>query len=51
MKNSGATLVRGMREVLSGMSGVESYVDNLICVIQQLEKALRNFRKGFKEIN
>ena len=30
MKNSGATLVRGMREVLSGMSGVESYIGDLI---------------------
>ena len=30
MKNSGATLVRGMRKVLAGMNNVESYIDNLM---------------------
>ena len=30
MKNSGATLVRGMRQLLSGMNHVSSYVDDLI---------------------
>ena len=30
MKNSGATLVRGMRKILAGMSSVDSYIDNLI---------------------
>ena len=30
MKNSGATLVRGMRRILSGMNNVASYIDDLI---------------------
>ena len=30
MKNSGATLVRGMRKILAGMNNVDSYIDDLI---------------------
>ena len=30
MKNSGATLVRGIRKILTGMNHVESYIDDLI---------------------
>ena len=30
MKNSGATLVRGMRKILAGMNNVASYIDDLI---------------------
>ena len=30
IKNSGATLVRGMRKILAGMNNVDSYVDDLV---------------------
>ena len=53
MKNSGATLVRGMRRILAGMSNVDSYIDDLIiCTndwqahLQVLEKLLRRLRKA-----
>ena len=52
MKNSGATLVRGKRKVLSGMSGVESYINDLIVFfsdwkthLQTLEELLRRLSK------
>ena len=53
MKNSRATLVRGMREVLSAMSGVESYIDDLIVFfsdrkmhLQTLEELLRRLSEA-----
>ena len=41
MKTSGARLVHGMREVLSGMSGVESYIDDLIVFFSNWKTHLR----------
>ena len=53
MKNSGATTVRGMRKILSGMSNVDSYIDDLIihtndwqAHLQVLEEVLRRLRKA-----
>ena len=53
MKNSGATFVRGMREVLSGMSCVESYIDDLIVFssdwgthLQTLEELLKRLSEA-----
>ena len=53
MKNSGATLVRGMRKILAGMSNLDSYIDNLIihtndwqAHLQVLEELLRCMRKA-----
>ena len=33
MVNSGATLVRGLRKILEGMPGVESYIDDIVIYI------------------
>ena len=30
MVNSGATLVRGLKKVLEGLSGVDSYIDDIV---------------------
>ena len=53
MKDSGATLVRGMRKILAGMSNVDSYIDDLIihtngwqAHLQVLEELLRRLRKA-----
>ena len=53
MKDSGATLVRGMRKILAGMSNVDSYIDDLIihtngwqAYLQVLEELLRRLRKA-----
>ena len=53
MKNSGATLVRGMRKILAGMNNVDSYIDDLIihtndwkAHLQMLEEFLRRLRKA-----
>ena len=51
MKNSGATFVRGMREVLSGMSGVESYIDDLIVFSSNWETHLRTLEELFKRLS
>ena len=51
MKNSGATLVRGMREVLSGMSGVESYIDDLIVFSNDWKTHLRTFKELLKRLS
>ena len=51
MKNSGATLVRGMREVLSGMSGVESYIDNLIVFSSDWETHLQTLEELLKRLS
>ena len=51
MKNSGATLVRGMREVLSGMSGVESYIDDLIVFSSDWETHLRTLEELLKSLS
>ena len=41
MKNSGATLVRGMRKLLHGFDHVESYIDNLIVYTKDWDSSLR----------
>ena len=53
MKNSGATLVRGMRKLLQDMDNVECYVDNLIIYtkdwaahLQVLDKLLEKLRQA-----
>ena len=53
MKNSRATLVRGMRKILAEMSNVDSYNDDLIihtndwqAHLQVLEELLRRLRKA-----
>ena len=53
MKNSGATLVRGMRKILAGMNNVDSYIDELIihtndwqAHLQVLGELLRRLRKA-----
>ena len=53
MKNSGATLVRGMRKILAGMNNVDSYIDKLIihtndwqAHLQVLGELLRRLRKA-----
>ena len=53
MKNSGATLVRGMRKILAGMNNVDSYIDDLIihtndwqAHLQVLGELLRRLREG-----
>ena len=51
MKNSDATLVRGMREVLSGMSGVESYIDDLIVFSSDWKTYLRTLEKLLKRLS
>ena len=51
MKNSGATLVRGMKELLSGMSGVESDIDDLILFSSDWETHLRTLEELLKRLN
>ena len=53
MKNSGATLVRGMRKLLHDMDNVECYIDDLIVYtkdwathLQVLDKLLEKLRKA-----
>ena len=53
IKNLGATLVRGMRKILAGMSNVDSYIDDLIihtndwqAHLQVLEELLRRLQKA-----
>ena len=53
MKNSGATLVRGMRKILAGMNNVDSYIDDLIihtndwqAHLQVLGELLRRLREA-----
>ena len=51
IKNSGATLARGIREMLSGMSGVESYIDDLIVFSSDWETHLRTLEELLKRLN
>ena len=53
MKNSGATLVRGMRKLLHGLDHVESYIDDLIVYtkdwdtnLQMLDELLRRLQQA-----
>ena len=51
IKNSGAILVRGMREVLSGMSGVESFIDDLIVFSSDWETHLQTLEELLKRLS
>ena len=51
IKNSGATLVRGMTKVLSVVSGVESYIDNLILFSTDWKAHLRTLEKLLKRVS
>ena len=53
MKNSRATLVRGMRKILAGMNNIDSYIDDLIihtndwqAHLKVLEELLRHLQKA-----
>ena len=51
MKSSGATFVRGMREELSGMSSVESYIGDLIVFSSDWETHLRTLEELLKRLS
>ena len=54
IKTSGATLVPGLREVLLGMSAVESYIDDLIVFSSNWKthlKTLEEFLRRLSEAN
>ena len=51
MKNFGATLVRDMREVLSGMSSIKSYNDDLIVFSSDWETHLQILEELLKKIS
>ena len=51
MKNSGATLVRGIREVLSGISGIESYIDDLIVFSSDWKTHLRTLEELLRRLS
>ena len=50
MKNSGATLVRGMRELLSGMDNVGNYIDYLIAYTKGWESRLATLKELFNRL-
>ena len=50
MKNSGATLVRGLREILSGMEHVENYVDDLIVYTKDWDTHLQVLDELFRRL-
>ena len=47
MVNSGATLVRGLRNILEGMPGVGSYIDDIIIYSDSWEDHLRTLKELF----
>ena len=47
MVNSGATLVRGLKEVLEGLSGVGSYIDDIVIYSDSWEEHLRTLKELF----
>ena len=51
MKNSGTTFVPGMREVFSGMSGVESYINDLIVFSSNWKTHLRTLEELLKRLS
>ena len=48
---SSATLVRGMRKVLSGMSGVERYIDDLIVFSSDWKTHLRTLKELLRRLS
>ena len=47
MVNSGATLVRGLKKVLKGLSGVGSYIDDIVIYSNSWEEHLRILKELF----
>ena len=47
MVNSGATLVRGLKKVLEGFSGVSSYIDDIVIHNDSWEEHLRTLKVLF----
>ena len=47
MVNSGATLVRGLKKVLKGLSGVSSYIDDIVIYSDSWEEHLRTLKELF----
>jgi len=47
IKNSGATFVRGMRQLLSGLNHVDSYIDDLIIYTENLDLHLQTLKELF----
>ena len=47
MVNSGATLVRGLRKILEGMSRVGNYIDDVVIYIDSWEDDLRTLKELF----
>ena len=47
MVNSGATLVRGLKKVLEGLSGVGSYIDDIVVYNDSWEEHLRALKELF----
>ena len=47
MVNSGATLVRGMKKVLEGLSGVSSYIDDRVVYNDSWEEHLTILKELF----
>ena len=45
--NSGATLVRGLKKVLEGLSGVSSYIDDIAIYSDSWEEHLRTLKELF----
>ena len=47
MVNTGATLVRGLKKVLQGLSGVGSYIDDIVIYSDSWEEHLRTLKELF----
>ena len=47
MVNSGATLVRGLRKILEGMSRVGNYIEDVVIYIDSWEDDLRTLKELF----
>ena len=48
--NAGATLVRGMRKVLDGISNVGVYIDDFIVYNETFEEHMDNLNKVFQRL-
>ena len=47
MANPGATLVGGLKKVLEGLSGVGTYMDDIVVYRDSLEEHLRTLKELF----
>ena len=47
MVHSGATLIRGLKKVLDGLSGVGSYIDDIVIYSDSWEEHLRTLKELF----